>query len=259
MKKQITLLFATSCFLFFSCSSPKKQEESTPVAAAETLYENPALTEQQIAEGWQYLFDGKTINGWRAYQNKEQNHWDVQNGTLHCKATGEDAKHIDIITPEPFESYWLSFEWKLSGGGNSGVIYRASEEFGEAYYSGPEYQVIDDQGYQQFDDKGNKVELTELQKTGAAYDMYVAENKTMNPVGEWNESMIKVSGTHVEHWLNGIKVCEYDFGSDDWNRRKAISKWKDAKGYGMTKKGFIDLQDHGHEVWYRKIMIKSDK
>lgn len=251
MKKQITIISILSYFLFFSCSSPKKQEESAVATEAEVAYENPALTEQQIAEGWQYLFDGKTMNGWRSFKNLEQNCWDVQNGALHCKAALDADKRADILIAEPYENYSLIFEWKISVGGNSGVIYRASEEFDQPYYSGPEYQVIDDIGY--------KGELTDLQKVGAAYDMYAAENKTVNPSGQWNESMIKVSGPHVEHWLNGIKVCEYDFGSDDWNKRKGISKWKDEKGYGMTKKGFIDLQDHGHEVWYRKIMIRSDE
>ena len=250
MKKQITILFSIACFLFPSCSQPKKQEESAPAAGAEAPYENPALTEQQVADGWQYLFDGKTLNGWRPYQNKEQNCWDVQNGALHCKPAMEADKRNDILTEEPSESYQLNFEWKVSVGGNSGLIYRASEEFDMPYQSGPEFQTIDDTGY--------KGDLTELQKSGAAYDMYAPSAKVVKAVGEWNESQLIVSGTHVEHWLNGTKVCEYDFGSEDWAKRKAASKWKNEKGYGMTKKGFIDLQDHGHEVWYRKIMIKDN-
>jgi hypothetical protein len=232
-----------------ACTSPKK-EEAKPETVAEVPYENPTLTDQQTTEGWQYLFDGKTMTGWRSYKNKEQNCWDIENGALHCKPALAADKRNDILIEEPFADYELSFEWKISVGGNSGVMYHASEEFDMPYYSGPEYQVIDDAGY--------KGDLSDTQKVGAAYDMYMAENKTVNPVGEWNESTIKVSGAHVEHWLNGNKVCGYDFGSDDWNKRKAASKWKDEKGYGMTKKGFIDLQDHGHEVWYRKIMIRNN-
>ena len=86
--------------------------------------------------------------------------------------------------------------------------------------------------------------------------MHVAVNKTVNPIGEWNTAKLVVNGNHVEHWLNGSKVLEYELGSADWKKRKAASKWKDAAGYGMAKKGYIDIQDHDHEAWFRNIMIK---
>jgi len=238
--------------ILFSCAT-KKQEETEPeaIVLTDTTFANPPLTEQQLSEGWQYLFDGKTLTGWRSYQNKEQNCWEVQNGTLHCKSAMDADKRADILIEEPFSDYFLSFEWKSTTGANSGVMYHVSEEFDEPYLSGPEYQLMDDIGY--------KGELTELTKLGGVFGMYASANKTLKPIGEWNQSMIVVTGTHVEHWLNGSKILAYEIGSEDWEKRKAAGKWKDVKGYGMTKKGFIDLQDHGYEMWFRKIMIRSDE
>jgi len=129
------------------------------------------------------------------------------------------------------------------------VIFRSTEEFEQPYLSGPEYQIIDDKGY--------PGKLKDSQHTAANYDMHVATNATTKPVGEWNSSKIIVNGNHVEHWLNGTKVLEYELGSADWKKRKKDSKWNDAKGYGAAKKGHIDLQDHGSEVWFRNILIRE--
>ena len=222
-----------------------KQEAATEAQAPNTL------TEAQKAEGWELLFDGQSLTGWRSYQNREQNCWEVADGALHCKSKQDSTadKRSDLLTEGQYGNYELSFEWKISEGGNSGVIYRATEEFDAPYYSGPEYQVIDDIGY--------KGDLTELQKAGADYDMYPADGKTINGPGEWNQGKIIVNGNHCEHWVNGKKVVEYEFGSEDWLKRKEASKWKDAAGYGASASGHIDFQDHDHEVWYRSIMIKK--
>jgi len=249
------IIFAATIISALLSCAPKKQEETNPAENvamdADTVYENPPLTEQQIAEGWQYLFDGETLTGWRSYQNKEQNCWEVQNGTLHCKSAMTADKRADILIEEPFQDYYLSFEWKATTGANGGLMYHVSEEFEHPYLSGPEYQLMDDSGY--------KGELTELTKAGGVFGMYGTGAKTLKPAGEWNQGMIVVAGTHIEHWLNGTKILTYEMGSEDWKNRKAAGKWKEVKGYGMTKKGFIDLQDHGYEMWFRKIMIRSDE
>lgn len=241
MKK---IFIALCCAGLFAACTPK-QEAATEEAAAPVN----VLTEEETAAGWVLLFDGQTMNGWRSYKNSEQDCWDIQDNALHCKGAMAADKRADILTTEQYENFELVFDWKISPGGNSGVMYRTSEEFDAPYYSGPEYQVIDDEGY--------AGDLSEMQKAAANYDMHVAENKTTKPVGEWNTSKIVLNGDHCEHWLNGTKVLEYEFGSDDWKARKQASKWKDAAGYGMTRKGHIDLQDHGHEVWYRNIKIKT--
>lgn len=243
MKNLLLLLF--SAVFMISCA-PKQEtqtEESTSNAAVNVL------TDEEKAAGWVLLFDGQTMNGWRSFKNSEQDCWDIQDNALHCKGAMDADKRADILTTEQYENFEFVFDWKISPGGNSGVMYRATEEFDAPYYSGPEYQVIDDAGY--------KGDLSEMQKVAANYDMHVAENKTAMPVGEWNTSKIILNGNHCEHWLNGTKVLEYEFGSDDWKARKAASKWKDAAGYGMATTGHIDLQDHGHEVWYRNLKIKT--
>ncbi|MFM7195942.1 MAG: DUF1080 domain-containing protein [Bacteroidota bacterium] len=239
---RLILLTMLSAAMMWSCA-PKQQEQ-----AAETGPAANTLTEEEKTAGWVLLFDGQTMNGWRSYKGAEQDCWEVQDGALHCKGSMDADKRADILTTDQYENYEFAFDWKISPGGNSGVIYRCSEEFDAPYYSGPEYQVIDDAGY--------NGDLTELQKAAANYDMHAAEPKAANPVGEWNQSKIIVNGAHCEHWLNGQKVVEYEFGSEDWTKRKEISKWKDAAGYGMTTKGHIDLQDHGHDVWYRNLKIR---
>ena len=244
MKNLFLIMLGT--VLLAGCA-PKQEQAPQEAEAAPTPVN--VLTDEEKAAGWVLLFDGQSMNGWRSYKNSEQDCWDIQDNALHCKGAMDADKRADILTTEQYENFELAFDWKISPGGNSGVMYRTSEEFDAPYYSGPEYQIIDDAGY--------KGDLSEMQKAGANYEMHIAENKTTASVGEWNTSRIVVNGDHCEHWLNGTKVLEYEFGSADWKARKQASKWKDAAGYGMTRKGHIDLQDHGHEVWYRNIKIKT--
>jgi hypothetical protein len=239
MKKLIGLLF-----LVAACSPAKKenqeQVEDTVIAEVASVPELPSLTDAEEAEGWKLLFDGQTLNGWQDFKGRKNNTWEVQDGTLHCKALNENAKgdgdeRGDIMTIEEFANFELAFDWKISAQGNSGVMFRVTEEFEQPYYSGPEYQLIDDTGY--------PGKLTEKQKTGANYDMHFVE--------------IVANGNHVEHWLNGEKIVEYELGSADWKKRKEESKWKEWKGYGLSPKGHIDFQDHGSEVWFKNIRVKA--
>lgn len=193
------------------------------------------------------LFNGKDFSGWRFYKGRENNSWEVADGVLHCKPFDGNDKRADLITENQYENFELSWEWKLPAQGNSGVMFRVTEEFDEPYLSGPEYQMLDDIGYP------GKIE--EWQKTGANYAMHVADGAQPKPIGEWNESKIIVNGNHVEHWLNGKKVVAYELGSDDWKERKAKSKWNEAAGYGAATKGHIAIQDHGSEVWVRNVNI----
>jgi hypothetical protein len=147
------------------------------------------------------------------------------------------------------DDFELAFDWKISAQGNSGVIFRATEDYDKPYFTGPEYQVLDDGGY--------PGEVKEQNFTAANYDMQAPINKSMNPVGEWNSSKIVANGNHIEHWLNGAKVLEYEIGSDEWNKQRAASKWKDVEGYAVPTRGHIDLQDHGNEAWFRNIKIKE--
>lgn len=251
MKKLLTIILAG--VVLGACQPGKTGEESqgdttssaTPASTAENR-----LTEEQKADGWKLLFNGENMDGWRTYQNEENNSWEVVDGALHCKAQDAADKRADILTVDQYGDFDLVFDWKIAPGDNSGVIYRATEAYDHPYLSGPEYQVIDDQGW--------KGDLSPAQTSGSNYDMNAApEDKKVNPAGEWNTGRILAKGNHVEHWLNGEKILEYEFQSADWKKRKEGSKWKDAKGYGASATGHIDLQDHGGEVWYRNIRIKT--
>ena len=237
--KHIIVLLLTVVLL--SACSQKKTETAAPANQ---------LTEQQKADGWKLLFDGQSLNGWNIFKGKENDTWEVVDGTLHCKPVADSTgtKRSDLMTADMYQNFELTFDWKIPPGANSGVMFRVTEEFEVPYASGPEYQLIDDAGY-----PGG---LKEVNQTASNYDVQAAENKKVNAIGEWNATKLIVNGNHVEHWLNGTKVVEYEIGSDDWKTRVASSKWKEFPGYAMSTTGYIDLQDHGHEVWFKNVMIK---
>lgn len=205
------------------------------------------LTKKEKKEGWVLLFDGTTMNGWRAYKNKEQEGWGVKDGELYCKAEGV-TKRADLITANQYENYELQIDWKISPKKNSGIIYMATEENGASYESGPEYQLIDDLGY--------PAKLNDKQLSGSNYDVHAPSAKTAKPAGEFNHTRIVINKGHVEHWLNGTKVVDYQLWTPEWEQLKANSKWKDVKPYGMSKSGHIALQDHGGGIAFKNIKLK---
>ena len=206
------------------------------------------LSNREKKEGWTLLFDGKSTEHWRPFKNRPADSWEVVNGELINKKENV-SNRADLITKEQYENFELAFDWKLAPKGNSGVIYLVTEDNGATYESGPEYSLIDDEGYP---DK-----LNDVQKSGANYDVHAPLVKAANPVGEYNHSRIVVRNSKVEHWLNGKKVVEYEIGSPDWEAKKNNSKWKDVKPYAQAKKGHIALQDHGGGVWFRNIKIRK--
>jgi hypothetical protein len=210
-----------------------------------------SLTKAEKKAGWVMLFDGKTLNGWRMFKDKSADCWGVKNGELYCKGSETDKSDLraDIITAKQYENFELSIDWKISAGGNSGIMYNVTEEYEGPYLSGPEYQLIDDEGFPQ--------KLEDWQKTASDYAMHNATSRPTKPIGEFNTTRIIVKGSHREHWLNGVKVVEFEAWTPDWYNRKAIGKWKDTPGYGMSKNGFICLQDHGSGVWFKNIKIRK--
>ena len=233
MRKNI--LFIAVGMIAISFISLPKQKDNT-------------LSEKEKKEGWILLFDGETTKGWRNYKNREADGWAVTNGELYCKETGV-SKRADLITIDQYENYELQIDWKISPKHNSGIIYMVTEENGASYESGPEYQLIDDIGYP---DK-----LNDKQLSGANYDMQAPSAKVSKPTGEFNHTKIVINKGHVEHWLNGTKVVDYQLWTPEWEQQKANSKWKDVKPYGMSKKGYIALQDHGGGVAFKNIKIKQ--
>ncbi len=213
---------------------------------------NNSLTKKEKKQGWQLLFDGHTLNGWKVYNSENlSGDWKVSNGEIVCKAEGGMETEADLITLADFDNFELELEWNISKEGNSGILYHVleSKEFKAPYATGPEYQLIDDAGWP---DK-----LEEWQKTGADYAMYpAAEGKKLMPAGEWNSSRIIYNKGHVEYWLNGMKVVEFQAYSPDWQQRKEQGKWKDYPGYAVSEKGRIALQNHGKGVRFRNVKVR---
>ena len=260
MKKLLVPALSVLTITVASCGNGGKQDSKDSTAVVDsTVHSQPAdssngttaLTDAEKAEGWQLLFNGKDLTGWRIYKNKPADTWVPENGILHClgSKTDKSDKRGDLITDKEFENFELQADWKLAPQGNSGILYMVTEEYDAPYLSGPEYQIIDDNNFPE--------KLEDWQKTGANYAMNPPLVAAAKPIGEWNTTKIIVNKGHVEHWLNGQKTAEYELWSPDWKKRKAEGKWKDAKGYGMSKKGHIAFQDHGSEIWFKNVKIRE--
>ncbi len=197
-------------------------------------------------EPWRTLFDGTSLDAWRGYKGAPvPAGWHIVAGTL-----AKDAPVADIVTKDEFADFELEFEWKIGDGGNSGIFYRGAEEYEHIYWSGPEYQLLDD-----VHGEDNKTRLT---CAGAAYGIYPSPPGHLKPVGEWNTTRILVKGSHVEHWLNGFKLLEYEIGSPDWLARVKASKFSAWPNYGLARSGHIGLQgDHSGTLAFRKIRIRD--
>lgn len=195
---------------------------------------------------WTTLFDGKGAPAFRGYNqtNFPSKAWIIEEGALKTVP----GAAIDLVTLEEYDDFELEFEWKVPPGGNSGVFYNASETSGPIWYTGPEYQVLDDARHP---DGRNP-----LTSAGALYGLRVPEGKTLNPVGEYNTSRIVSKGDHVEHWLNGKKVVDYTWGSPEIAALIQKSKFKDLPGFMKKDSGLIGFQHHGEIVWFRNIRIR---
>jgi hypothetical protein len=258
MKFKHFFLVALVVFFSFSilvdCINKKdktneKQDAST-VPAISVENQPNTLTEAEKADGWKLLFDGKTTKGWRAF-NKESigSGWAVEDDCLVAPGKGGDIGG-DVVSKEQFENFDLKLEWKVTKGGNSGIFFHVLEgDYPAVYATGPEYQLIDDIGF--------PAKLEDWQTTGANYAMDPPVNAQIKPAGEWNTSEIIVNGPHVIHYLNGVKVVEYDLWTKEWEEKVKNSKWKDYPDYGKAKKGHLGLQDHGNKIYFRNIKIKE--
>jgi hypothetical protein len=196
--------------------------------------------------GWRALFDGKSLDAWRGYKtDKVPAGWRVENGTLT-----KDKPVADIVTRDQFGDFELELDWKIGEAGNAGIFYRGTEEYDHIYWSAPEYQLLDD-----IKGEDNKSRLT---SAGAAYAILPSPAGHLKPVGEWNRARIVVNGSHVEHWLNGFKLLEYELGSADWQAKVKASKFSDWPNYGKSKRGHIALQgDHEGTLAFRNIRIRE--
>ena len=206
------------------------------------------LTDEEKAAGWKLLFDGRSLQGWRLYGKKAapESGWKVEDGLLKKLPKQRGG---DIITEAKFEDFDLTWEWRITTGGNNGLKYLVTEE--RTAGPGHEYQMLDDDVHPD-GKRGPK------RQTASFYEVLPpAADKPVKPVGEWNLSRVLIQGNHVEHWLNGAKVLEYELGSEAVMAGVANSKFKNAPGFGTKIKGHIMLTDHQDECWFRNMKIRE--
>lgn len=241
MKKSFLPLITLSIITLFSCSQNKSSESSSK--------ESPA-------EEWITLFNGENFDGWEMYGEEPfTEHWSIVDGAIACNnGIGEENIGFfrSIMTTQEFGNFELELEYKIAKGGNSGIFYHVveSEDWGHDYMTGPEYQVLDDEF--------SRSETEPFKMVASNYAMHApAASKKPNPHMQWNKVKIVYNKGHVEHWLNGEKVLEFEEGSEDWKAKKAESKWANVDSYAAYGKGRISLQNHGDEVHYRNIRIRE--
>ncbi|SDE72601.1 3-keto-disaccharide hydrolase [Terriglobus roseus] len=220
------------------------------------------LTAKEKADGWKLLFDGKTTNGWRSARGGgfPATGWAVQDGTITVTETGgeEAGNGGDIVTDRTYSNFELSVDFKTSPGANSGIMYFVNLDLmpwknGHGSPIGFEYQILDDALHPDAK-RGKDGDRT----VASLYDMIpAAADKPIKPVGEWNTARIVVRGKHAEHWLNGVKVLEYDRDSPEFKAILAGSKYHVFPQYGQEASGYLLLQDHGFPVWFRNIKIRE--
>ncbi|HEX7117426.1 MAG TPA: DUF1080 domain-containing protein [Longimicrobiales bacterium] len=204
------------------------------------------LTAEEHAAGWRLLFDGRSTDGWRGFKRDGvPAGWTVEDGTLTRVAPAGD-----LVTRETFADFELTLEWKVEPGGNSGIFFRVVEadDLGQTYHSGPEMQVLDNARH-----PDGRSPLT---SAGSNYALHAPVRDVTRPAGEWNRVRLVVDGAHVEHWLNGVKIVEYELWTEDWERRVRESKFAAWPRYGRAREGHIALQDHGDRVWFRNIKVR---
>jgi hypothetical protein len=247
----VSLVFASLLAVALAASAPQAPAATTDASCSGANELSPT----EKSAGWQLLFDGKSLSGWHGYNGQKLDSWTVEGCSLKTKGTeknyGSD-KRADLVTDTDYTNFELTLDWKATKGGNSGVIYGVIEDpkYDAPWKTGPEYQLIDDVGFPE--------KLEPWQKAGANYAMQLPDDtkKKLKPVGEWNTTRIVVNGTHVEHWLNGAKILEFERWTPEWQKLRDSGKWKDAPDYGKAKTGKIALQDHGSVFWFRNVKLR---
>ncbi len=245
MKKN--LLFIASIFVF---AIGVKAQETKP----------NILTEQEVREGWKLLWDGKTTEGWRGAKLDKfpDKGWSIKDGVLKVHKSGgaESANGGDIVTTKKYKNFILKVDFKITQGANSGIKYFVNSDLnkGEGSAIGCEFQILDDEKHPdaKLGVKGNRT-------LGSLYDLIPSERggSFKFDINDFNTAMVIVKGNHVEHWLNGVKVIEYERNTQMFNALVAYSKYKNWPDFGNLTEGNILLQDHGDEVYFKNVKIKE--
>ncbi len=232
------LICGLAVYGFTACTSGSETtEDTTDTTTAEPM----AMTEGE----WQDLM---SLDAWRNFKSESVSDvWQLENGVLTL--TGKEGG--DLITRNEYDNFELEMDWKISEGGNSGLMFHVAEAdtLGATYHTGPEYQLLDNERH-----PDAKIEK---HRAGDNYDLQQSTVETVKPAGEWNTTRLVVNEGNVEHYLNGEKVVEYELWTPEWEEMVANSKFAEFPAYGLMKTGHIALQDHGDEVSFRNIRVRE--
>jgi len=254
MRSRVSLLLMCGALVAAIACAPAAEPPPAQEAVVDPCAGLNTLTDTEKADGWELLFDGKTMTGWHGYNGADTEAWSIEDCALKTAGTEDNYgshSRVDLTTDEEYTDFELVMDWKATTAGNGGLIYAVVEDprYESAWMTGPEYQLLDDIGW--------PGELKLAQYSGSDYDMLAAsEDKELKPVGEWNTTKLLVNGAHVEHWLNGVRAVEYELGSADWKERVAASKFNEWPEYGQASTGYIGLQEHGDWVAFRNIKVR---
>lgn len=242
MKKYAIYTFPM--LMILSCTTTKKHNN---------------LSEKELKEGWELLFDGKTTKGWHLYGEKSAgSFWKVSNGTLYPDQENHgkyaQSEKQDIVTDEEFGDFHLKLEWQISERGNSGIIFYIKEDkkYEKTYVTGPEMQILDNGTPTRAGHSDAKIYT---HRAGDLYDLLSAK-EAVRPPGEWNLAEIKSEKGRLSFYLNGINVLNTTMWNQNWRDMIAVSKFKYMPDFGTFKKGRIGLQYHDDPVWFRNIRIR---
>lgn len=269
MKKSF-IAITTAALIAFSCGDAKKDKnkeeakdtvENTDEANVTEASEPNTLSDKEKEDGWKLLFNGENSDNWRGYNSETfPTDWKIQDGTIYMAGSGRGEAGSenggDIIYDEKFDNFHLKLDWKVSEGGNSGIFYlgQESDEYDYIWQTAPEMQILDNERHPDamLGENGNR-------KSGSLYDLYPAEPQNAKPAGEWNEIEIIVYKGTVVHKQNGETVVEYHLWTPKWEEDVANSKFPglNENWADVAKEGYIGLQDHGDDVWFKNIKIKK--
>ncbi|MGI9015308.1 MAG: 3-keto-disaccharide hydrolase [Phycisphaerales bacterium] len=238
---------STSALLCGCQALPATAQSTTQPAEAATPVNQ--LSPAERAAGWQLLFDGTSTEHWRGYKREAfpEQGWTIEDDAIKVIEAGGGG---DIMTVKQFENFEFSLEYRVAPAANSGIIYRVQETEDTTWQTGPEFQVLDDQGH--------AMAPTHIHSAGAMYDLVAPpEDKVVLPTGEWNTVRIIINNGHLRHWLNEKKIVDIDLNGDAFKALVAASKFRTYSNFGTNTSGHIALQDHGNNVWYRNIKIRD--
>lgn len=256
MNSKTYLYLALTCSIFLACKQKEKQvstEWNTKAKAAQNKVHNQLLAIEK-EQGWELLFDGKTLNGWHLYNNADATKdaaWQVKDGMLYCDAKNEDKVSGDLVTDRAYENYELTFEWKIAARGNSGVFINVQEqpEILNTYHSGPEYQMLD---------KDHMDYSNATKAPGCLYGFHEKLNKvSVKETWQWNTSTIIQNNGKVAFYLNGILTAQEDFTTKKWAEKVAATRFGAFPEFGKHIKGKIALQNWYFDVWFRNMKIRE--